>query len=199
MIADGCFGGRRIARLDRVNDSAVFQQRRFASLAACAARRLKKEHRGLDVRKHLQKISIMRTIIDRLMESAIVVSQFSGIAEDLFFQFNHVPQSQNLHLRSISRCQHCRRLGCLPYCVNHSSTEQPCLAKNAPSPELDQKGTRTSRMNCVTPLIVQKVWRHGDGKVEFWQAFWDSARTHSKAEHQQPFLGLKDEIENKQK
>jgi len=57
VIADGCFGGRRIARLDRVNDSAVFQQRRFASLAACAARRLKKEHRGMDVRKHLQKIS----------------------------------------------------------------------------------------------------------------------------------------------
>jgi hypothetical protein len=42
----------------------------------------------------------------------------------LFFQFSHVPQSQNLHLRSISRCQHCRRLGCLPHCVNHPSTER---------------------------------------------------------------------------
>jgi hypothetical protein len=56
--------------------------------------------------------------------------------------------------------------------------------ESTPSPELDRKGTRTSRMNCVAPLIVQKVWRHGDGRVEFWRTFLGLARTHSKAEHQ---------------
>ena len=120
------------------------------------------------------RVEVDGATYDRLMESAIVVSQFSGIEKDLFFQFNHVPQSQNLHLRSISRCQHCRRLGCLPYCVNHPSTEQPCLAKNAPSPELDRKGTRTSRMNCVHHLSCRRSGGTATAEWNFNKRFWDS-------------------------
>jgi len=54
-------------------------------------------------------------------------------------------------------------------------------------------------MNCMAPLIVQKVWRHGPAEWNSGERFWDSARTHSKAEHEQPFPGLKDENEDKEK
>jgi hypothetical protein len=99
--------------------------------------------------------NLVRACWARRMWSRIAVSEAAGSRASIA---STIAVCQQMHVHTGDS---------LPCLANHSSTEQPGLAKNARSPELDRKGTRTSRMNRGAPLIVQKVWWHGNGRVEF--------------------------------
>src|SRR5438067_9795624 len=71
VVANCYLGSGRVARLDCIDNRAVFQQGRLAAFAASTACRLQKKHRGLNIFEHLQNVAIVRAIIDRFVESAV--------------------------------------------------------------------------------------------------------------------------------